>query len=221
MERSQFTLQPFFRFSYVTSSSLNSFSNLFVTSPTSQLILQPFCHFTYITTHSPTLPSLTYVTAHSPTLLLHHLCHSSFSNPSFTSPKSQALHLIHLASHPCSSVTNLSLFLSFQDSESWRKKSRDICDWGGMCVSIAELVDDQAGKLDICDSNPNLDTTFSLNIYHLYECLFTKASILLILLLNKMSKFYMHSTSLLKWNWPHKLIHYSKAVSPTSALIQL
>ena len=53
-----------------------------------ELILQPFRHFTYVTTHSPTLPSL---------------CsrHSSFSNPSFASPTSQALHLIHLASRPC------------------------------------------------------------------------------------------------------------------------
>ena len=30
-----------------------------------------------------------------------HLRHSSFSNPSFASPTSQALHLIHLASRPC------------------------------------------------------------------------------------------------------------------------
>ena len=64
-----------------------SFSNLFLTSPTSQLILQPFRRFTYVTAHSPTLP-----------LLL--LCHSSFSNPSFASPASKALHLIHLASRP-------------------------------------------------------------------------------------------------------------------------
>ena len=49
--------------------------------------LQPFRHFTYVTTHSPTLPPL-------------HLRHSSFSNPSFASPTSQALHLIYLASRP-------------------------------------------------------------------------------------------------------------------------
>ena len=67
---SQFMLQPFFRFSYVTSSSL--------ISPT-ELILQPFRHFIYVTTHSPTLPFL-------------HLRHSSCSNPSFASPTSQALH---------------------------------------------------------------------------------------------------------------------------------
>ena len=51
------------------------------------LILQPFHHFTYVTDHSPTLPSL-------------YLRHSSFSNPSFASPTSQALHLRHLASRP-------------------------------------------------------------------------------------------------------------------------
>ena len=67
---------------------LCSCSNLSVTSPTSQHILQPFHRFTYVTAHSPTLPLL-------------HLRHSSFSNPSFASPTSRALHLIHLASHPC------------------------------------------------------------------------------------------------------------------------
>ena len=85
-----FILQPFFLFSYVTSSSLNelcSFSNIFVTSPTSQLILQPFRRFTYLTTHSPTLPLL-------------HLRHRSFSNPSFASPTSQALHLMSSAHSP-------------------------------------------------------------------------------------------------------------------------
>ena len=51
------------------------------------IFLQPFLHFNYITTHSPTLPSL-------------YLRHSSFFNPSFASPTSQALHLIHLASRP-------------------------------------------------------------------------------------------------------------------------
>ena len=65
----------------------SSFSNLFVTSPTSQLILQLFRRFTYVTDHSPTL-------------LLLHRRHSSFPKPSFASPTSQALHLIHLASRP-------------------------------------------------------------------------------------------------------------------------
>ena len=89
---SQFILQPFFSFSYVTSSSCNeqsTFSKLSVTSstsqlipnpsvalPTSQLILQPFRCFTYVTVHSPTLLSL-------------YLHHSSFSNPSVVSPTSQ------------------------------------------------------------------------------------------------------------------------------------
>ena len=73
---SQRILQPFFRSSYVTSSS-----------PTSQLILQPFHRFTYVTGHSPTLPLL-------------HLRHSSFSNPSFASPTSQALHLMRRTHSP-------------------------------------------------------------------------------------------------------------------------
>ena len=42
----------------------------------------------------------TQVTAHSPTLPLLYLRHSSFSNPSFASLTSQALHLKHLASLP-------------------------------------------------------------------------------------------------------------------------
>ena len=66
-----------------------SFSKLSVTSPTSQLILKPFRRSTYVTVHSPTLPLL-------------HLRHSSFPNLSFASPTSQARHLIHLASRPCS-----------------------------------------------------------------------------------------------------------------------
>ena len=68
----------------LVSTEYSSLSNLSVTSPTSQLILQPFRRFTYVTAHSPTLPLL-------------HLRHC-FSNPSFASPTSQALHLIHLAS---------------------------------------------------------------------------------------------------------------------------
>ena len=84
----------------------NLFSNRSVASPTSQFILQPFRHFTYVKTHSPTLPSL-------------NLRHSSFSNPSvasptsqfipqpsFVSPTSQALHLIHLASRPWYQLSN-------------------------------------------------------------------------------------------------------------------
>ena len=80
---SQLILQPFFRFSYVTGSSLNvtwvcSFSNLSITSPTPQLIPQSFCCFTYDTAHSPILPLL-------------HLRHSSFSNPSVPSPTPQLI----------------------------------------------------------------------------------------------------------------------------------
>ena len=119
---SQLILQPFRRFTYVTATSptipllhlrhtsfsnpsfasptsqalhsiylARSFSNLSVTSPTSPLILQPFRRFTYVTAHSAALPLL-------------HLRHSSFSNPSFVSSTSQALHLIHLASLPCYSA---------------------------------------------------------------------------------------------------------------------
>ena len=61
--------------------------NELLSSPTSQIILQSFRRLTYVTAHSPTLPLL-------------HLRHSSFSNPSFASPMSQALHLIPLASRP-------------------------------------------------------------------------------------------------------------------------
>ena len=85
----------------------SSFSNLSVALPTSQLIHQPFHCFTYVTVHSPALLILqpfrhfTYVTAHSPALPSLHLRHSSFSNPSFASPTSHALHLRHLARQTC------------------------------------------------------------------------------------------------------------------------
>ena len=76
---SQLILQPFFRFSYVASSSLNSPGEppMFLIE-WAELILETFRHFTYITTHSPTFPSL-------------YLRHSSFSNPSVTSPTSQLI----------------------------------------------------------------------------------------------------------------------------------
>ena len=95
-------LQAFHHFTYVTSSAhspslpsfylchkLCSFSNPSITSHMSQalLILQPFRRFTYVTAHSPTLPLLD-------------LRDRSFPNPSFDSPTSQALHLIHLAYRP-------------------------------------------------------------------------------------------------------------------------
>ena len=154
---SQFILQPFFRFSYVTSSAHsptfpslrirhNSFSNPSVALPTSQLILQPFRCFIYVPVHSPTLlllylrhssfsnlsvtsttPQLilqpfrrfTYVTVHSLTLPLLHLRHGSFSNPSFDSPTSQALHLRHLVSRPCSLEESYNLFLVVSNAISY------------------------------------------------------------------------------------------------------
>ena len=79
---SQFILQPFRNFTYVTAHSPTlpllhlrhtSFSNPSVALPTSQLILQPFRCFTYVTAHSPALPLL-------------YLRHSSLSNPSVASP---------------------------------------------------------------------------------------------------------------------------------------
>ena len=73
-------------------------SNLSVTSTTSQLILQPFRCFTYVTAHSPTLP-------------LFHLRHSAFSNSSFASPTSQALHLRHFTYVTTHSPTLPSLYL--------------------------------------------------------------------------------------------------------------
>ena len=72
----------------------SSLSNLSITSPMSELILQPFRRLTYVIAHSPTLPLL-------------HLRHSSFSIPSFASPTSQALHLIHLASRPCTKLRRM------------------------------------------------------------------------------------------------------------------
>ena len=102
---------PFRHFTYVTTHSQtlpslylrhSSFPNPSVASPTSQFILQPLFRFSYVkalhlihlasSTHSPIFPSL-------------HLRHNSFPNPSVTLPTSQALHLIHLASRPCSAQT--------------------------------------------------------------------------------------------------------------------
>ena len=63
----QLILQPFLRFTYVTTYSptfpsfhlrQSSFSNPSVALPTSQCILQYFRCFTYVTAHSPTLLSL-------------------------------------------------------------------------------------------------------------------------------------------------------------------
>ena len=117
---SQFILQTFLRFTYVTThyptlpllhlrhSSFSSPSFAFLTSQVftyvtwrAEIILQVFRLFTYVTVHSPTLPSL-------------YLRHNSFSNPSVASPASQLIlqpffrfsyvtgfHLCHLASRPC------------------------------------------------------------------------------------------------------------------------
>ena len=84
----------------------SSFSNPSVASPMSQLIPQPFFRFSYATSSSLNSPGeppmhFTYVTAHSPTVPWFYLRHSSFSNPSVPSPMSQALHVIHLTSRPC------------------------------------------------------------------------------------------------------------------------
>ena len=74
-----------------------------------ELILQHFRHFTYVIAHSPTLPLL-------------HLRHSSLSNPSFDSPTSQTLHLIHLASR-----TWLSLFCDVAKSMNMAYNWRWLC----------------------------------------------------------------------------------------------
>ena len=99
---SQFILQPFRCFTYVTAHSPTLLSLLLrhrlFTWRTAHgeeskqfstfvrqlvlLILQPFRHFTYVKAHYPTLPSL-------------HLRHSSFSNPSVashTSPGEPSMH---------------------------------------------------------------------------------------------------------------------------------
>ena len=69
-----------------------------------ELILQLFRHFAYVTAHLQPFRRFTYVTTHSPTLPLLHLRHSSFSNLSFASPTSQALHLRQQANRQCIST---------------------------------------------------------------------------------------------------------------------
>ena len=73
-----------------------------------ELIIESFRHFTYVKFILQSFHRFTYVTVHSPTLPLLHLCHSSFSNLSFASSTSQALHLIHLASRPRTASTVIS-----------------------------------------------------------------------------------------------------------------
>ena len=101
-------LQPFLRFSYITS---------FTTLPS---LLLRHRLFTYVTARSPTSPllhlshssfsNLSFACPTSQALHLRQssfsnpsvlqLRHSSFSSPSFASPTSHALHLRHLASRP-------------------------------------------------------------------------------------------------------------------------
>ena len=111
-------LQPFRHFTYVTAHSTtlpslylrhSSFSSPSVASPTSQFILQPFFRFSYVTSsslnsHGARKPIYKMSRAQSPTFPSLLLRHNSFSNPSFASPTSQALHLIHLASHTFSGL---------------------------------------------------------------------------------------------------------------------
>ena len=86
-----------------------------------ELILQAFSHFTYVTAHSPTLPSL-------------YLRHSSFSNPSFASPTSQALHLRHLASRPW-----MKLFSNFAELDTTTTTSERLCTVIILCVIFSTL----------------------------------------------------------------------------------
>ena len=120
---SQLILQPFRRFTYITTHSPtllllhlrhSSFSNRSFASLTSQVLhlihlASQQSSFSNLSVTSPrsqlilqAFRRFTYVTAHSPTLPLLYLRHSSFSNPSFASPTSQSLRLIHLANRPCS-----------------------------------------------------------------------------------------------------------------------
>ena len=92
-----------------------------------ELIHQPFCHFTYVKLILKPFYRFTYVTAHSTTLPLLHLHHSSFSNPSFASPTSQVLHLIHLASHPWYKTSVNKAEFMHQEVRKQTKDSNIIC----------------------------------------------------------------------------------------------
>ena len=37
-----------------------------------------------------------------------------------------------------------------------------------LCVPVAQLIEHITGKLEICGSNPSLESNFSLNINHLF-----------------------------------------------------
>ena len=137
---SQFSLQPFFRISYVTDRAYSpTFPSLHLRHNS---FSKPFHCFTYVTAQSPTLPLLhlrhssfsnscfasptsqaelilqpfrhfTYVTTHSPTLSLLYLRHSSFSNPSVASPTSQFILQPFFASPTSQAELILQPFLHF------------------------------------------------------------------------------------------------------------
>ena len=94
--------------------------------------------------HFPTFPTLHLRQTHSPTLLLLHLRHSSFSNPSFASPTSQALHLIHLASSPCSRIMFCN---STQKLRVCQKFYLHIVDPGGLELSYPPLDQRLSGSI--------------------------------------------------------------------------
>ena len=92
----------------------------FVTSSILQYILQSFRRFTYVTAHSPILPLL-------------HLHHRSFSNTSFASPMSQALHLMSPGEPP---MLVQKFLLSFLNINSLRAR---LCEpyCLGKCCSVS------------------------------------------------------------------------------------
>ena len=126
---SQLILQPC-RFTYVTPHSPtlvllhlrhSSFSNPSLASLTSQALHLAELYTVEQSSFFNLYRHFTYVTAHSPTLPLLHLRHSSFFNPFFAPPMSQALHLIHLASkqssfsnHSVTSPTSQLILQSFR-----------------------------------------------------------------------------------------------------------
>ena len=51
--------------------------------------------------------------------------------------------------------------------ESWKERNRFVTEL--VCVTVAQLVEHQYGKLQIFGLNPGFDTNFFLSIYHLSE----------------------------------------------------
>ena len=80
-------------------------------------------------------------TAHSPTLPSLYLCHSSFSNPSFASPTSQAVHLIHLASRPCFDHTRIWRASPYEGSAQCRSRT-----WKTMHTIHTSIISNKANK---------------------------------------------------------------------------